>query len=76
MSMKSRFFASALTFSVAVASQTSFATESTSLPANAPTDKTIGQLDQVFTFHDAMPPESPSPITGASSSTTRNGETK
>jgi len=55
MSMKSRFFASAFAFSVAVASQTSFATESTSLPANAPTDKTIGQLDQVFTFHDAMP---------------------
>lgn len=55
MAMKSRFFASALAFSVAAASQTSLASEFTSLHANAPTDKTIGQIDQVFTFHDAMP---------------------
>lgn len=55
MPMKSRFFASLLAISVAAANQTSFAAEFTSLPANAPTDKTIGQLDQVFTFHDAMP---------------------
>ncbi|NYT85260.1 L-dopachrome tautomerase-related protein [Pollutimonas harenae] len=53
--MKSRFFASTLAISVAAASQTSFATEPTSLSASAPTDKTIGQLDQVFAFHDAMP---------------------
>ncbi|MNW98918.1 Major royal jelly protein [compost metagenome] len=55
MSMKSRFFASTLVISIAAASQTSFATEYTSLSANVPTDRSIGQLDQVFTFHDAMP---------------------
>src|SRR5690606_23197336 len=55
MFMKSRFFRSVFAIAVAAASQTSFATESPSLPAHAATDKTIGQLDQVFAFHDAMP---------------------
>ena len=55
MFMKSRFFTSVFAIAVAAASQTSFATESPSLPAHAATDKTIGQLDQVFAFHDAMP---------------------
>ena len=55
MSLKSRFFASALVISVVAAGQTSFATEFTPLPANVPADKAIGRLDQVFAFHDAMP---------------------
>ncbi|UZJ62709.1 major royal jelly family protein [Pseudomonas sp. KU26590] len=50
---------SALALSVALISQTgiaaTIATTATALPANAPAEKTIGQLEQVFTFHDAMP---------------------
>ena len=52
MSLKSRFFASALVISVVAAGQTSFATEFTPLPANVPADKAIGRLDQVFAFFD------------------------
>ena len=55
MSMKSRFFASVLAISAAAASQPGFGIEARSLPANAPTERSIGQLDQVFAFHDAMP---------------------
>ncbi|WP_449466793.1 L-dopachrome tautomerase-related protein [Stenotrophomonas humi] len=55
MSMKRRFSACALAISVAMASQSSFAVESPSLPADAPAEQTIGQLEQVFAFHDAMP---------------------
>ncbi|MBT2767646.1 gluconolaconase [Stenotrophomonas sp. ISL-67] len=55
MSITPRFLACALAISAAAASQSSFATASTSLPADAPAERTIGQLDQVFAFHDAMP---------------------
>ncbi|CAM3941871.1 L-dopachrome tautomerase-related protein [Bordetella muralis] len=56
MSLTSRFFSSSLlALAIAAASQASFATEATPLPADAPADKSIGQLDQVFAFHDAMP---------------------
>ncbi|MEX6665403.1 L-dopachrome tautomerase-related protein [Pseudomonas sp. W2-17] len=57
--MKQNMMLSALALSVALISQTgiaaTIATTTTALPANAPAEKTIGQLEQVFTFHDAMP---------------------
>ncbi|WP_416148024.1 L-dopachrome tautomerase-related protein [Pseudomonas sp. KU26590] len=59
MSIKQNMMLSALALSVALISQTgiaaTIATTATALPANAPAEKTIGQLEQVFTFHDAMP---------------------
>jgi sugar lactone lactonase YvrE len=57
--MKQNVMLSALALSVALISQTGIAattaTPATALPANAPAEKTIGQLEQVFAFHDAMP---------------------
>jgi sugar lactone lactonase YvrE len=57
--MKQNVMLSALALSVALICQTGIAattaTPATALPANAPTEKTIGQLEQVFAFHDAMP---------------------
>ncbi len=55
--MKQNMMVSALALSVALISQTGIAatTATASLPANTPAEKTIGQLEQVFTFHDAMP---------------------
>jgi sugar lactone lactonase YvrE len=57
--MKQNMMLSALALSVALISQTGIAattaTPATALPANAPAEKTIGQLEQVFAFHDAMP---------------------
>ena len=57
--MKQNVMLSALALSVALISQTGIAattaTAATALPANAPAEKTIGQLEQVFAFHDAMP---------------------
>ena len=57
--MKQSMMLSALALSVALISQTGIAattaTPATALPANAPAEKTIGQLEQVFAFHDAMP---------------------
>lgn len=41
--------------SIAMVSQTTFAANAVALPANAPSEKNVGQLEQVFTFHDAMP---------------------
>ena len=57
--MKQSMMLSALALSVALISQNGIAattaTPATALPANAPAEKTIGQLEQVFAFHDAMP---------------------
>jgi sugar lactone lactonase YvrE len=57
--MKQNVMLSALALSVALISQTGIAATTappaTVLPANAPAEKTIGQLEQVFAFHDAMP---------------------
>lgn len=57
--MKQNVMLSALALSIALISQTGIAattaTPATALPANAPAEKTIGQLEQVFAFHDAMP---------------------
>ena len=57
--MKQNVMLSALALSVALICQTGIAattaTPATALPANAPAEKTIGQLEQVFAFHDAMP---------------------
>jgi sugar lactone lactonase YvrE len=58
--MKQHLMGSVLALSVALASQNTFAANAaalhaTALPANTPAEKTIGQLEQVFTFHDAMP---------------------
>lgn len=53
MSAKYSLMGSALAIAIAFASQSSFAANT--LPASAPAERTIGQLEQVFTFHDAMP---------------------
>jgi sugar lactone lactonase YvrE len=55
MFKKQIFALSAVAFGVAFAAQAAFAALATDLPASAPSDKPIGQLQQVFTFHDAMP---------------------
>jgi sugar lactone lactonase YvrE len=56
MAMKNRFYlGTALAIAVAAASQNSFAANTQPLPIDAPAENTVGQLEQVFTFHDAMP---------------------
>ena len=56
MSVKNRFYlGTALAIAVAAASQNSLAADPRPLPTDAPAEKTVGQLEQVFTFHDAMP---------------------
>lgn len=55
MSMKNHFFGTTLTIAVAAASQNSFSADTQPLPTNAPKEKTVGQLEQVFTFRDAIP---------------------
>lgn len=55
MSRKQNLLWSALAMSIAMVSQTTFAANAVALPANAPSEKNVGQLEQVFTFHDAMP---------------------
>ncbi|WP_122663242.1 L-dopachrome tautomerase-related protein [Pseudomonas viridiflava] len=55
MFKKSFFAVSALALGVAFNAQTALAAEAADFPANAPADAAIGQLQQVFAFHDAMP---------------------
>lgn len=55
MFKKSFFAVSALAFGVAMAAQTALAAPVADFSASAPADKSIGQLQQVFAFHDAMP---------------------
>lgn len=55
MFKKSFFAVSALAFGVAMAAQTALAAPAADFSASAPADKTIGQLQQVFAFLDAMP---------------------
>ncbi|RJX83372.1 L-dopachrome tautomerase-related protein [Pseudomonas sp. LS-2] len=55
MSMKYPFFGTALALAIAAVSQTSFAADAHQLPSSAPSEKTVGELEQVFSFHDAMP---------------------
>ncbi|WP_416414350.1 L-dopachrome tautomerase-related protein [Pantoea sp. App145] len=55
MSKKYNFALSALAFAIAISGESSFAADARPLPANAPIEKTTGQLEQVFTFHNAMP---------------------
>jgi sugar lactone lactonase YvrE len=53
--MNSRFSSLLIAITVTAGSQISFATDSISSTASSPITDTIGQLEQVFTFHDAMP---------------------
>lgn len=55
MFKKSFFAVSALAFGVTMAAQTALAAPAADFSASAPADKSIGQLQQVFAFHDAMP---------------------
>lgn len=55
MFKKSFFAVSALAFGVAMNAQTALAVQAADFSASAPADKSIGQLQQVFAFHDAMP---------------------
>lgn len=55
MFKKSFFAVTALALGVALTAQTALAAEAADFSANAPADKAIGQLQQVFAFHDAMP---------------------
>lgn len=55
MFKKSFFAVSALALGVALTAQTALAAEAADFSANAPADTAIGQLHQVFAFHDAMP---------------------
>jgi sugar lactone lactonase YvrE len=59
MPVKHNVMGSVLALSVALISQNSsaaaIAASASPFPANAPAEKTFGQLEQVFTFHDAMP---------------------
>lgn len=59
MSAKHNIMWSTLALSLALISQNSsaaaVAASVSPFPSNAPAEKTIGQLEQVFTFHDAMP---------------------
>lgn len=55
MFKKSFFAVSALALGVAMTAHTALAAPATDFSASAPADKSIGQLQQVFAFHDAMP---------------------
>ncbi|MFK7700688.1 L-dopachrome tautomerase-related protein [Pseudomonas caspiana] len=55
MFKKSFFAVSALALGVALTAQTALAAEAADFSASAPADTAIGQLQQVFAFHDAMP---------------------
>lgn len=55
MFKKSFFAVSALALGVAMTAHTALAAPATDFSASAPADKPIGQLQQVFAFHDAMP---------------------
>jgi len=55
MSKKSNLALSAVAFAIAISGESSFAADVRPLPANAPVEKTTGQLEQVFAFHNAMP---------------------
>lgn len=55
MSVKASFITSALALAIAMSGTSSFAANVVPLSANAPTEKTNGQLEQVFAFHNAMP---------------------
>lgn len=55
MSNKSIFSISGLAVSVALIAQSAFAAAPVAFPADAPADKSFGELEQVFTFRDAMP---------------------
>ncbi len=55
MFKKSFFAVSALALGVAMTAQTALAAPATDFSVSAPADKSIGQLQQVFAFHDAMP---------------------
>jgi sugar lactone lactonase YvrE len=50
--MKHRLLGSAIAATIALANQSTFAA---AFPTSAPAEKTIGQLEQVFAFNDAMP---------------------
>lgn len=55
MSKPHRLIKSALAIAIAAAGHSVFAADADPLPANAPTEKTTGQLEQIFAFQDAMP---------------------
>ncbi len=55
MFKKSFFAVSGLALGVAMTAQTALAAPAGDFSASAPADKSIGQLQQVFAFHDAMP---------------------
>jgi sugar lactone lactonase YvrE len=55
MPVKNHLIKSVLAVAIAAATQTAFAADAIPLAADAPAARTVGQLEQVFAFHDAMP---------------------